>query len=133
MYFDDMEQNTCCSSVRCWSEVNFLFGEPQRPLIKGRGGEIDPGSDMICCHLSGGTCDDSHCSDYWSYPSKYNPELCQKCKDKKALLNISIEKKKLCSKESDDLYKKVFINSMLKKSEDRVREEITQSFNSIFN
>eukprot|EP00088_Acartia_fossae_P008718 TRINITY_DN14182_c0_g1_i1.p1 TRINITY_DN14182_c0_g1~~TRINITY_DN14182_c0_g1_i1.p1 ORF type:complete len:153 (+),score=22.88 TRINITY_DN14182_c0_g1_i1:44-502(+) len=131
LYFDEMERQTCCSSVRSWSEVNFLFGEPQRQLIKGRGGEIEHGSTMINCRVSG-TCDNSSCSEYWSYPSQYNLEPCQQCKDKNSLLNISREKQKKIPPKSDDLYKQVFINSMLKKSEERVRDQISQAFANFF-
>ena len=57
MFFDFVGcelNNSCLFSVRSWSEVNFLFGEPSRNLIKGRGGEIDPSSVSSCLPQGGG-------------------------------------------------------------------------------
>ncbi|XP_023320951.1 uncharacterized protein LOC111695757 [Eurytemora carolleeae] len=118
----ELEEETCCSSVRCWSEVNSKFGEPG--LIKGRGGELCS-QCVLKCRVAGGSA------------QSFNENRPNKDDDEKnstnveelnpsSLLSLSMQKERTLTQEN--LYKRMLVNHVRRRSEELIREEILKVF-----
>jgi len=107
-----LDETSCCSAVRCWSEVNDKFGEPRRDQIKaGRGGTIHAQIRLACRITSGCEFESRHSEMLDALEA--GDEL-----DMGRILNISLQKR---SKKEDNLYKCVLVKHLIHLSQQKIK------------